>query len=110
MQEETLLSIVTPTLGRFSEYWLDSLLKTTGSVQFILVYPPDVEIRRINDQRVMTITSPYKGEMMQRFVGLLNARSEYVLALDDDDFVHPQVCELVDKYFQRFPTSTLRRK
>jgi hypothetical protein len=47
--------------------------------------------------------------MMQRFVGLLNARSQYVLALDDDDFVHPQVCELVDRYFHRFPHSWILR-
>ncbi|MGB7442387.1 MAG: hypothetical protein WA919_15090 [Coleofasciculaceae cyanobacterium] len=47
--------------------------------------------------------------MMQRFVGLINAKGEYVLALDDDDFVHPEVCILAENYFSRFPDSWVLR-
>lgn len=103
------LSIITPTLGNFSDNWLNNLLKVEGEVQFIFVYPPQKEIRLINDPRVTTITSPYKGEMMQRYVGLLNAQGQYLLALDDDDFVHPQICQLAAQYFQRFPQSLILR-
>jgi hypothetical protein len=109
MNNKPLLSIVTPTLGRFSNYWLENILKVEGSVQFILVYPPQVKIKVIDDPRVTVIVSPYKGEMPQRFLGLLNTQGKYVLALDDDDFVHPQVCELISQYFSRFPESWILR-
>ena len=46
---------------------------------------------------------------MQRFVGLLNASGEYVLALDDDDFVHPDIENLTGEYFKRFPESWILR-
>ncbi|MBD0335899.1 MAG: glycosyltransferase family 2 protein, partial [Cyanobacteria bacterium Co-bin13] len=69
---QPVLSIVTPTRGNFSDYWLDQLLAVRGDVQFVLVYPPGVPRRAIADPRVKSLTSPYKGEMMQRFVALLN--------------------------------------
>lgn len=109
MNNKPVLSIITPTLGKFSNYWLENLLKVEGSVQFILVYPPKAKPKGIDDPRVTEIISPYKGEMPQRFVGLLNAQGDYILALDDDDYVHPQVCELLAKYFQRFPESWMLR-
>lgn len=108
-RQKTILSIVTPTLGKFSDYWLENLLKIQGAVQFILVYPPQFKTRATNDARIKTLISPYKGEMMQRFVGLLNAEGDYVLALDDDDFVHPEICQLTEKYFRRFPESWILR-
>lgn len=107
--EKIILSIVTPTVGNFSEYWLENLLKVEGAVQFVLVYPPKTKVRIINDARVKVLISPYKGEMMQRFVGLLNAEGEYVLALDDDDFAHPKICELTSDYFKKFPQSWILR-
>lgn len=109
MNEELDLSIVTPTLGKFPEYWLEQLLNVRGSVQFILVYPPGVTIKPIDDPRVKVLTSPYKGEVMQRFTGLLNASGKYVLALDDDDFVHPDILKLTTEYFKRFPQSWVLR-
>lgn len=109
MKEKPILSIVTPTGGKFSDYWLEQLLKVKGNVEFVLVYYANIPIRSIDDPRVKVLTSPYKGEMMQRFVGLLNASGEYVLALDDDDFVHPEVVKLTSEYFQRFPESWVLR-
>lgn len=109
MDVKPILSIVTPTRGNFSEYWLEQLLKVRGSVEFVLVYPPDIPAKSLEDSRIKPLTSPYKGEMMQRFIGLLNASGEYVLALDDDDFVHPDVVELSTKYFQLFPQSWILR-
>ncbi len=109
MSEKPILSIVTPTRGNFSAYWLEQLLRVEGAVEFILVYPPGVPTKAISDSRVKTLTSPYKGEMMQRFVALLNASGDYLLALDDDDFVHPEVVKLAAAYFQRFPQSWILR-
>ncbi|WP_413171289.1 glycosyltransferase family A protein [Anabaena azotica] len=103
------LSIVTATLGKFTDDWLCQLLNIKGSVEFILVYPPGIKYRDINEPRIKFITSPYKGEVMQRFTGLLNAQAEYVLALDDDDFIHPDVLQLVNQYFQIFPESWVLR-
>jgi glycosyltransferase involved in cell wall biosynthesis len=109
MSNKPLLTIVTPTLGNYSAYWLEQLLAIKGKVQFILVYPPEAKIKDIDDPRVTILISPYKGEMPQRFVALLNAKGEYVLALDDDDFVHPDVCELISQYFTRFSESWVLR-
>ncbi|MCL1463323.1 glycosyltransferase family A protein [Argonema galeatum] len=109
MKEKVILSIVTPTTGKYSEYWLEQLLKVKGNVEFVLVYYPNIPIRPVDDPRVKILTSPYKGEMMQRFVGLLNASGEYVLALDDDDFVHPDIENLTGEYFKRFPESWILR-
>lgn len=109
MKDKPTLTIVTPTTGKFSDYWLEQLLKIKGNVEFVLVYYPSVPIRPLDDPRVKILTSPYKGEMMQRFVGLLNATGEYVLALDDDDFVHPDVVDLTTQYFERFPESWILR-
>ncbi len=109
IREKPILSIVTPTLGKFSDYWLERLLQVEGAVQFVLVYPTLTQVRVIDDARVKVLISPYQGEMMQRFVGLLNAEGEYVLALDDDDFVHPEVIKLAKKYFNRFPESWILR-
>ena len=58
-----ILSIVTPTRGNFSDDWLENLLQVEGEVQFILVYPPGVSLRKIADDRVTSLVSPYKGEM-----------------------------------------------
>ncbi|WP_017716196.1 glycosyltransferase family A protein [Kamptonema formosum] len=105
MTEKPILSVVTPTLGTFSEYWIEQLLKVRGEVQFIFVYPPGATPQVPDDPRVKVLISPYKGEVMQRFVGLLNASGEFLIALDDDDFIHPDVAEMTFKYFQRFPES-----
>lgn len=109
VKTKPILTIVTPTLGKFSKDWLESLLSIKGDVQFVLVYPTQVNVELIDDPRVTILISPYKGEMMQRFVGLLNATGNYVLALDDDDFVHPEVCKLASDYFDRFPESLILR-
>lgn len=104
-----LLSVVTPTRGDFSDYWLTSLLQIRGEVQFVIVYPPATQPMAVADSRVKCLVSPYKGEMMQRFVGFLNADGRYVIALDDDDYLHPEVLSLTSQYFQRFPESWVLR-
>lgn len=109
MREKPILSIITPTTDKYSDYWIEQLLKVKGNVEFVLVYYPDTIVRPVNDSRVKVLISPYKGEMMQRFVGLLNAAGEYVLALDDDDFVHPDVVDLTSEYFKKFPNSWVLR-
>lgn len=109
MNNQPNLTIVTATRGNFSDYWLEQLLKVKGNVQFILVYPPNTTIKDIKDDRIKNIISPFKGEVMQRFTGLLNADSEYVMALDDDDYVHDGIVNLVTQYFGKFPDSWVLR-
>lgn len=103
------LSIVTPTRGDFSEAWLKTVLAIEGDVECVLVYHPFAPVRQIADRRVREIVSPYKGEMMQRYVGLLNARGDYILCLDDDDLVHPGIARFAQAYFQQFPESWVLR-
>lgn len=109
MNNKPLLTVVTATRGNFSDYWLEQLLNIKGHVQFILVYPPSVAVKNIDDSRVINLISPYKGEVIQRFTGLINVESDYVLALDDDDFAHPDILDLTLKYFQIFPESWVLR-
>jgi glycosyltransferase involved in cell wall biosynthesis len=104
-----LLSIVTPTRGEPGEKWLEALLSVKGDVEFVVVYPPDTDIPPAGDPRVRQVASPYKGEVFQRAVGLLETRGKYVLALDDDDFVHPDIAELVEGYWAKFPDAWVLR-
>lgn len=105
MASPILLSVVTPTRGNFSNDWLTRLLSIQGAVEFVLVYPPGATPRAIADPRVKTLHSPYPGELIQRSMGLVNASGDYLLALDDDDFLHPQVAELIPGYFAQHPES-----
>ena len=109
MNNQPILSIVTATRGNFSDYWLEQLLKVKGNVQFILVYPPNATVKTIDDTRIKNLISPYKGEVLQRFTGLINADSEYVMALDDDDYVHDEIADLVAQYFAKFTDSWVLR-
>ncbi len=109
MNQPPILSIVTPTRGNFADYWLEQILKVEGNVEFIFVYPPNVRIKPIDDSRFRALVSPYRGEVIQRFTGLINANGAYVLALDDDDFIHPQIAQLVKNYFQVFSESLVLR-
>lgn len=109
MNKKTILSIITATRGNFSEFWLEQLLKIKGDIEFILVYPPDAMPSTISDSRVKILKSPYKSETMQRAIGLVNAMGKYVLALDDDDFLHPDLLRLTTEYFNRFPHSWVLR-
>jgi glycosyltransferase involved in cell wall biosynthesis len=109
MTRQPLLSIVTPTLGEFSSHWLEQLLKIDGDVEFILVYPPGIKAQPIEQPRIKVLYSLYKGETAQRFVGLLNASGKYIIALDDDDYLHPEVAKLTQKYFAQFSDSWVLR-
>ena len=109
MYSKPILSIVTPTRGNFTDYWLEQLLTIKGDVQFVIVYPPGVVRKESSDGRVKAITSSYKGEMFQRFTGFLNADGQYIIALDDDDYLHPDVAQLVSDYFGAFPESIVLR-
>jgi hypothetical protein len=109
MNQKPFLSIITPTRGNFTDYWLDQLLRVEGNVEFIFVYPPQTPIKAIDDPRIKVLVSPYRGEVIQRFTGLINATASYVLALDDDDFLHPQILQLTRDYFQEFPESWVLR-
>ena len=52
MNKEVILSIVIPTLGNFSDSWLEQLLRINGDVEFLIVYPPGVKHRNVSDSRV----------------------------------------------------------
>ncbi|MGD1702180.1 glycosyltransferase [Dapis sp. BLCC M229] len=107
--EEKLLSIVTPTRGNFSDYWLERLLAVKGNVEFILVYPPNEVVKPYHDPRLKVIHSSFKGETIQRMTGILNASGKYLLALDDDDFLHPDVLKFTFEYFQKNSQSWVLR-
>jgi len=65
MINSPILSIVTPTLGKFSEYWLQQLLAIQGEVEFIWVYPPGAVTPSVEDPRVKIFHSLYQGETAQ---------------------------------------------
>ncbi len=102
---QPLLSIVTATRGNFSEPWFARLCQIRGDVELILVYPPGVEPAAFTEPRIKVLHSPYRGEIVQRGLGLLNALGKYVIALDDDDFLHPDITAIIPTYFARCPES-----
>ena len=109
MDNKPTLSIVVATTGDFSDHWLEQLLRIKGDVEFIIVYHPRSRYYPINEPRVKQIISPLRGELIQRLTGLFNAAGKYALDMNEDHFLHPDICGLIIKYFARFPESWVMR-
>jgi hypothetical protein len=103
--ENPQLSIIIPMREGVEESWLQELLKVQGRTEFILVYPPHVSFFTSNDARLHQITSPLRGELVQRITALLNASGKYVLSINCDEYIHPKIVEIAEDYFQNFPDS-----
>lgn len=103
------LSIVVPMREGFSAQWLQALLQVQGDVEFILVHPPSARLTPADDQRLLQLVSPFRGEIAQRLNGLLNASGQYVLTFNCDEFIHPEVPLLAKQYFEQFPDSWVMR-
>lgn len=99
------LSVIIPMRGGVSNQWLEELLKVEGDVEFILTYPPTVKPIPITEPRLRHIRCPLQGEVVQRITALLNATGQYVLSINCDEYLHPQILEIVTHYFERFPES-----
>jgi hypothetical protein len=99
------LSIIIPMRENVDESWLRELLMIQGDVEFILIYPPNVPFIPISDLRLRQITSPLRGELIQRVTALLNASGEYVLSTNCDEYLHPKIIEITEDYFRNFPDS-----
>lgn len=104
-----ILSIVTPTREGLSEHWLKKLLEIKGDVEIILVHPPGMEQLTIDDQRVRQINSPLRGEIIQRSSGLLNAVGTYILSMNCDEYITPDILEITQQFFNRFPECWVMR-
>lgn len=103
------LSIVIPTREGFLEHWMNELLKVRGDVEFILVHPPGCKKHPTTDTRVRQITSPLRGEIIQRATGLMNATAPYTLTINCDEYINPDIPEISRQYFSRFPDSWVMR-
>jgi hypothetical protein len=99
------LSIIIPMREGVEDSWLQEILKIQGSAEFILVYPPHVPFIAISDPRLRQITSPLRGELIQRVTALLNASGQYVLSINCDEYLHPNIIEITEDYFSNFPDS-----
>jgi hypothetical protein len=104
-----ILSIVIPTREGLSDHWFTELLKVEGNIEFILVHPPDTSKYPYSDPRLQQIVSPFRGEILQRMTGLMTVSGEYVLSVNCDEYLHPQLLDITTQYFQRFPESWLMR-
>lgn len=104
-----ILSIVIPTREGFAEHWLHELLKIKGTVEFILVHPPGMVKLEISDRRVQQINSSFRGEIIQRLTGFFNASGTYLLTINCDEYLHPDIAEITNNYFQTFPDSWVMR-
>lgn len=103
------LSIVVPMREGFSSDWFNALLAVQGSVEFILVHPPGVHPESCSDSRLRQLVSPYRGEIIQRLTGMLNASGTYLLTFNCDEYINPDVPALAQRYFQQFPESWVMR-
>jgi hypothetical protein len=106
---EKFLSIVTPTREGFSDHWIRELMKIKGDVDFIWVHPPGSEKRLVDDPRVHQIISPLRGEIIQRMIGLMNVSSPYILTINCDEYLTPDILEITQQYFDCFPDSWVMR-
>lgn len=89
--------------------WFQGFLAVEGPVELILVYPPGCPPEGPPDSRLKQLSSPFRGEVIQRLTGLLNARGTYVLTINCDEYLHPEILALTRRYFQRFPDSWVLR-
>lgn len=104
-----ILSIVIPTRPGYSEHWLSKLLSVQGDVEFILIHYDKTMFASTSDNRCRQLVSPIRGEVSQRLLGLMNSKGKYVLSLNCDQYVHPEVAKITEEYFNIFPDSwTLR--
>jgi hypothetical protein len=103
------LSVVIPTREGLDLAWLDHLLKVRGSVEFILVHPPGMTKLAASDPRLLQINSAFRGEIMQRLTGLMNASGTYVLSMNCDEYLFPEILALIDRYFAAYPDSWMLR-
>jgi glycosyltransferase involved in cell wall biosynthesis len=103
-----ILSIVIPTREGLEEDWFKQLLNIQGEVEFILVNPPQVYYS-VTDNRLRQVISPLRGEIIQRMTGLLNATADYVLTINCDEYLHPQIAAITQAYFTKFPDSWVLR-
>ncbi len=106
---QPILSIVIPTREGFSDHWITQLLKVKGEVEFILVHPPGAKPYSVQDSRMKQIVSSLRGEIIQRLTGFMNATAPYVLTINCDEYLHPDIQELAVAYFERFPDSWVLR-
>ncbi len=103
------LSIVVPMREGVPRDWFDAFLKIQGEVELILVYPPGAQPDAPADPRLKQFISPFRGEIIQRLTGLLNASGTYVLTINCDEYLSPAILQLARQYFQRFPESWVLR-
>ena len=101
------LSVIIPMRDNVPQVWIEALAKVEGNVEFILVYPPEVPLLSNDDPRIHQITSPIRGEVVQRITALLNASGTYVLSINCDEYLYPKIEDVVVEYFQTFPNSYL---
>ncbi|MCL2933652.1 MAG: hypothetical protein MGG11_15800 [Trichodesmium sp. MAG_R03] len=64
---------------------------------------------RISDPRVQQINSSFRGEIIQRMTGLMNASKKYVLTVNCDELLHPDIAEITKQYLTKFPDSLVLR-
>jgi hypothetical protein len=104
-----ILSIVIPTREGLSEHWLQALLQIKGNIELILVHPPGMAKFLISDSRLQQINASFRGEIIQRMTGLLNATGQYILTINCDEYLNPDIVEITINYFKNFPDSWVMR-
>jgi hypothetical protein len=104
-----ILSIVIPTREGLSQHWFTELFRLEGNLEFILVHPPNCQKYPYSDPRLQQIISPFRGEIIQRMTGLMTASGDYVLSVNCDEYLHPQLLDITTQYFNRFPDSWVMR-
>ncbi|WP_144869115.1 transposase [Hyella patelloides] len=106
---QPILSIVVPTREGFAEHWLNELVKIKGDVEFILVHPPGMKKHPKVDERLQQINSSFRGEIIQRMTGMLNASGKYLLTVNCDEYLTPDIVQIATDYFAAFPDSWVVR-
>ncbi|MEO1620460.1 MAG: glycosyltransferase, partial [Cyanobacteria bacterium J06632_3] len=59
--------------------------------------------------RMRQLVSPFRGEIIQRLTGMLNATGTYLLSFNCDEYINPGVPAMARRYFEQFPDSWVMR-
>ena len=115
MENNSLISIIIPCYNdaQFIEQSvLSALNQTYPNLEVIIIddgsnAETKAILQKLENEVTQLITQENKGQSTARNVGIREAKGEYILVLDSDDFFEPTFCEKAIKFFKNDNTIKL---
>lgn len=106
--ETPIITFIVPTVGRDTlDRTIDSLIKQTSEKWRCIVVFDGIEPREFNDERIRTISSVKLGSFtnihgtsgLVRNEGIKEVETEWIGFVDDDDTLHQEYVETLEKKY-----------